>query len=272
MWDPAHAHPALWLVSDHDTKIYLFGTMHMLPPEVVWFDGRVKRAFEASHELVVEIIPPDVAEVRKALAEMGVRKNGPPLRDLLPEDRRARFDAAVARVKLPPAAIDRMQPWVAAISLSASPVQSAGISQGRGVESVLETEARARSMPISALETWQQQIGFFADLPQDDQVAFLAATLNNTTDPQAELARAVRSWATGNVEDTARMVNEVTSTVPALTRVTINERNVRWAQWIRQRLQQPGTVFVAVGAGHFAGPDSVQAILARDGVQARRVQ
>jgi len=37
-------------------------------------------------------------------------------------------------------------------------------------------------------------------------------------------------------------------------------------------MAKPGTVFVAVGAGHLAGPDSVQAQLARLGVKAQRIR
>jgi uncharacterized protein YbaP (TraB family) len=41
---------------------------------------------------------------------------------------------------------------------------------------------------------------------------------------------------------------------------------------VRERLHKPGTVFVAVGAGHLAGKGSVQAQLAAAGISAQRVQ
>ena len=44
-----------------------------------------------------------------------------------------------------------------------------------------------------------------------------------------------------------------------------------WVQWIDQRLKQPGTVFLAVGAGHLAGKESVQAQLRKRGLKARRI-
>ena len=51
----------------------------------------------------------------------------------------------------------------------------------------------------------------------------------------------------------------------------VADRSARWAQWIEARLSKPGIVFVAVGAGHLGGKDSVQAVLARDGIKAKRV-
>jgi uncharacterized protein len=49
-------------------------------------------------------------------------------------------------------------------------------------------------------------------------------------------------------------------------------RNKAWAQWIRARLDQPGTAFIAVGAGHLGGEGSVQDQLKALGVESARVQ
>ena len=44
-------------------------------------------------------------------------------------------------------------------------------------------------------------------------------------------------------------------------------RNTNWADQIQTELEGSGTVFIAVGAGHLAGDDSVQNILERRGVE-----
>jgi uncharacterized protein YbaP (TraB family) len=61
-------------------------------------------------------------------------------------------------------------------------------------------------------------------------------------------------------------------TSPAFAKMMVTDRSARWAQWIEARLTRPGAVFVAVGAGHLGGKDSVQAVLARDGIKAERVR
>jgi len=59
------ADPALWVVKDEDTTIYLFGTIHILRPGLSWFDEGVKKAFDESGELVTEIgVMPDPASRR----------------------------------------------------------------------------------------------------------------------------------------------------------------------------------------------------------------
>jgi uncharacterized protein YbaP (TraB family) len=50
------------------------------------------------------------------------------------------------------------------------------------------------------------------------------------------------------------------------------QRNQTWAGKIIAMLQQPGTIFIAVGAGHLAGPDSVQAQLQSRGITVEQVR
>src|SRR4051812_27740281 len=49
----AQAGPALWVVHDADTTIYLFGTFHALDGRSNWFSHGVRAAFDASDQLVL---------------------------------------------------------------------------------------------------------------------------------------------------------------------------------------------------------------------------
>ena len=66
------ADPALWVVKDKDTTIYLFGTIHVLKPGLTWFDEAVKKAFDASSEVKLELIMPDAADMQKLVMATGV--------------------------------------------------------------------------------------------------------------------------------------------------------------------------------------------------------
>ena len=59
---------------------------------------------------------------------------------------------------------------------------------------------------------------------------------------------------------------------PELAKVLLHDRNARWADTIKARMDQPGTVFIAVGAGHLAGNHSVQDYLKDRGLTATRVE
>src|SRR5690349_10217806 len=68
------ADPALWVVKDADTTIYLFGTVHQLRPGLGWFDEAVKQAFDRSDSLEVELVLPPDDELQKLAAELGANR------------------------------------------------------------------------------------------------------------------------------------------------------------------------------------------------------
>jgi uncharacterized protein YbaP (TraB family) len=79
------------------------------------------------------------------------------------------------------------------------------------------------------------------------------------------------AWKRGDQSVFVRMLEQLNRASPDTYRVMFTERNGRWADWIAGRMQTPGTVFVAVGAGHLAGHDSLLVRLAQLGIESARV-
>ncbi|MFN3553559.1 MAG: TraB/GumN family protein [Novosphingobium meiothermophilum] len=262
--------PALWKVADADTTIYLFGTVHALPKGLVWFEGAVAQAFAASDELVMEIpdVSPD-AQARAALSRGTLR--GETLRSLMDEQSRAAYEALLARLNIRPETYDGLEPWLAAISLAVLPYAQAGYLAQDGAEATLGTAAKAQNKARNALESVEYQIAMFADLPRAAQLRFLDATVRDFSAASGVIARMTEVWGKGDTEALGRLLN-AQMTDADLAEALLYQRNRNWASWIRQRLDRPGTVFVAVGAGHLAGADSVQDALDRLGITAQRVQ
>jgi uncharacterized protein YbaP (TraB family) len=109
-------------------------------------------------------------------------------------------------------------------------------------------------------------------MPSALQLAFLASAVEDYPKLGSELGKMIDQWAAGDPEALGATMNEGMRDTPELAKILLTDRNARWAKWIEARLQKPGTVFLAVGAGHLAGTDSVQAFLARDRVTAARVR
>ena len=93
---------------------------------------------------------------------------------------------------------------------------------------------------------------------------------NGTADDR--LRATVTAWSRGDVEALAAIVTSDAERAPGAHRLLLTERNRKWVDWIERRLQRPGIVLIAVGAGHFAGPDSLIALLAERGISAERLQ
>ena len=267
------ADPALWVVRDKDTTVYLFGTIHVLKPGLTWFDEAVKTAFDRSDEVKLEIVMPDPATMQGLVQATGVAAPGtPPLTQRLPEAKRAAFTRAVTDLGLPADALDRYKPWLAATQLSVAPLSKLGYSNSNGPEEVISAAAKQARKPVTGLETPEQQLGFFGSLSDQAQLQFLESTVEELPKLDSTMASMVDDWARGDPDALAREMNEELKSSPEVAKVLLTDRNVRWASWIKGRMATPGTVFIAVGAGHLAGPDSVQAQLAKLGVKAERVK
>lgn len=267
------ADPALWVVKDRDTTIYLFGTIHVLKPGLTWFDEAVKAAFDRSQELKLELVMPDPAAMASLVQATGTAAPGtPPLSERLPAAKQAAFRRAVTDLGLPADALDRYKPWLAATQLSIAPLSKLGYDSANGPETVLTEAAKAAHKPVTGLETAEQQLGYFSGLSDTAQIRFLESTVDELPTVADQMQRMVGDWAGGKPEALAAEMNDSLKDSPEVAKVLLVDRNARWARWIKDRMAKPGTVFIAVGAGHLAGPDSVQAQLARLGIKARRVR
>lgn len=225
------ATPALWIVRDADTTIYLFGTFHSLDSRTVWMENEVQRAFRRSDELVLETIAPNSsAERRRSADEAGASGS-----KFLAETRTA-MNAA----------------------------RSTGMSVDNGADTVLRRLAEQQGKKLSGLEGFAEQLKALSNIPVAAPVSTPAAapvTVNSLFD----------SWRTGNSDAFGAVLTTLENRSPQLYQALIAQRNSRWAEWIARRLDQPGTVFVAVGSGHLTGKDSVQRLLAAQGIAAARI-
>lgn len=268
---PAPSGPALWKVADEDTTIYLFGTVHALPKDVEWYRGPIAEALGAAQVLVTEVPTRELTTpaVQQAFLERARLPAGQSLRDLLTAEQRVTFEGAMAKAGLPVAAFDKVEPWFAAMTLSALPLLKGGYSREAGVESAIEGKAGTKTR--AALETIEGQLKLFDEMPMEVQTAYLASVADQIDRIVPSITAMVAAWARGDAEGLARLMNEDLDD-PALAERLLYARNRNWAQWVAKRLDEPGTVFVAVGAGHLAGARSVQDYLARGGVAVTRVQ
>ncbi|MCJ2181857.1 TraB/GumN family protein [Novosphingobium sp. 1949] len=269
--NPERVHPALWKVSDKDTTIWLFGTIHVLPKPVDWFNGPVAKALKSSRTLVTEVPMDDNKAAQSAMLEKASRTDGRALRDTLSPENRAAYEAAMTKLGLAPAAFDGNDAWFAALMLSLIPLQMQGYDLSNGIDKQITDKARALGLTNAALETADYQIGLFEDLPVATQDAYLADVVEALPTLDGDIAAMVDAWKQGKAKDLAEILNQQEND-PLIRETLLTARNQHWARWIEARLKQPGTVFMAVGAGHLAGQDSVQALLAKDGVRAVRVQ
>ncbi|MBB3032942.1 TraB/GumN family protein [Alteriqipengyuania lutimaris] len=265
--------PALWRIADEDTTIYVFGTVHVLPDDVEWYTGPVKTALDESDTLVTEIdmTPEAMTEVPALVQQIAMLPEGTTVRSLMDDEERATYEATLNDLGIPVNALDQLDPWFAALQLSNAAYALGGFDQKNGTETVLERTIGER-MGRDALETVESQFAIFDELPQDAQVDYLIQTAEQIDEITPFLQKIVAEWSEGDVEQLGELMNEAMEADPVLAERMLYARNANWAVWIDERLDSPGTIFMAVGAGHMAGNQKLQDKLAERGIEMTRVQ
>ena len=272
--EPKGARPAMWKVADSDTTIYLFGTIHLLPPGTPWRSSAFDKAAAGSDTLVVETVidEKNPAATMNELFKLAVSDGLPPLASRVPDDKKAALQAAITKSGVPAPIFDKMETWAAAFMLLGVQFKDLGLDSGSGVESVLKKQFEAGGKPIDQLETNAEQLGFFDKLSEDSQRKFLVAVLDDSASMKTQFAGMLQAWSRGDVKAIEKSFNDELDDAAELRDALLIRRNANWARWVRGRLDKPGTVLVAVGAGHLAGDQSVVSLLQNEGVRVTRVQ
>ncbi len=266
---PAWAEPALWVARSPTATVYLFGTLHVVRPDTRWRSAKLDTAFAQSGEVWLEIANPDDQQVGSDLVQRFGLDPAHPLSTKLTPAQLAKLDDAAKRsgVEAGEAGLEPMRPWLAAVAVSAAPIRTAGYDMDSGVDLKLKAAAVDSGKPVRGFETYEQQIRLFADLSPENELALLTSATEEAEDGPARLDGMVAAWMTGDVDKLGEIIlGHDVQDAPDLYRVLFSDRNAAFADAIAERLKGSGVSFVALGAGHLAGPDSVQKQLAARGI------
>ena len=276
--------PAIWKLADEDTTIYLFGTFHLLPDGFLWRSPKLDSVIEDADELVLETSDADgAAGSQDLMVRMlsGIEKRVPTSQRLSPETGRKWLTLAKL-TGTPPAIFDRMPPILAIMAVGLGQLDQMGSARKNGVETALQNEFTAAGKPIGSIENSADVFAKVLAIDEDLLLAELEEDLIawDGEDPEnfflgegqnadgLDLALEHR-WAQGEPIDDLDFGDGEFGAL--FEKVLLEDRNRAWAEWLDERLDRPGTVLVAVGAGHFFGPKSVQVMLAERGLAAERL-
>ena len=255
-------------------KVYLFGTIHLMRPDVQWHSRELDAAIAESQDLYEEIADLNNPSAgATAIAKIGFDA-GHPLSTKISKADVALLDAAARRYGLPgEASFEPMKPWLAFMTLSVLPALRGGAGASTGIDLQLRKMFADAKKPVLGFETFDMQAHIFADMPQTMQVALLEQTLKDVNAPKtgASFDTMVNTWLSGDDDKIAAQFGDADQKTPLYAALLTN-RNKAWAAALADRLKKPGTSFVAVGAAHLAGPGGVPALLQQMGFTVTRVQ
>jgi uncharacterized protein len=260
---PAMARPPVWVVRDADSELLLFGSIHVLPPDMDWRPPRLEVALRQADDLWFELPMDARADAESARLAMAAGALPPDrtLSGLLSPAGAARLSRAAQAYGVPMTLLERLKPWYAEVVLSGAQFLRSGAQASAGVEKTLE----ASTPPTAArraFESTVEQIALFDSAPLPEQVKSLETTLEELERTPEAYDTLVAAWLRGDLAAIeAEALTPLRREAPAIYARLVTNRNARWAQALDTRLKGRGRTVVVVGVGHLIGPEGLPARL-----------
>ena len=270
---PALAEPAMWRISDDDSQVWLFGSVHAFNSRVKWRTTAFNKALKAA-DLVYFEMPTTVSddEYVQAMVKLGLNRKGKILSDYLSKKQKIQLAQVVVALRLNPQVVESMRPWFAAMTISGIAGEIAGGKLRPGVEDSIKRKIPNRKeRGFDSLET---QLRVFADLSDKAQVKMLIETITGGGGQVAgEPVDLTSLWLGGDVEGLyAPAAVAFGKPGSEMFNALLTKRNKRWAGQVEKLLASDQDVMVIVGAAHFGGSSGLPALLKKRGIKVERIQ
>ena len=277
--------PAMWVLKDEDTTIYMLGTIHLLPAGFRWRNSQLDGIVESVDELVLESTDEESSASLERLGSKMVAyaEARRPTSEQLSPAVRHKWRSLIENSGMPFEETDSLPVMVALLGFGFSGVEESSSSYDYGVETILEEEFHSSNRPVSGIEDFGYvMLSLFRSrdkLVIHDLESMLSDWSGKAIDP-LEASDSYpdedgwgmeHAWARGELQDVMDLGYGPGKLGARINTLLLTNRNRAWAEWLDQRLDQPGSILLAVGAGHFEGEHSVLQMLKARGLEAERI-
>jgi uncharacterized protein YbaP (TraB family) len=249
------------------SSAYLLGSLHVLTADFYPLHATINKAFAESKTLVEEIDLDEASDPMLMMAALAkaMLTDGRTLDQIIAPALYAEVQKRAEKAGLPMAAIQRMKPWLVAITLMAPTLQAAGFKPELGIDRHFFDRARDSGMKRQGLETMAFQLDQFDSLAPKLQEELLRTTMEELDNQVAGVKELAQAWAFGNVAAIEKLALGELKSAPELYQKLLVDRNNNWIPHIETCIKQNAGCFVVVGAGHLVGPDGLPVLLAKKG-------
>jgi uncharacterized protein len=265
-----NAHPMAWHVHTGHSEITLFGSMHMLPANMKWLTPDLLHSIRRTDVFVFEVPTDDVSRttLTAKLDERGRLPAGQSLRAMLPPASQVDFDSAITAEHLSASVTDHEQPWLASLQLLLADTMNRNYDPDAGVDYVVMSWATSHNRQVRYLETVDQQFAMLVpDQVNSSQLDEFETALKQVGQEEKDLDPLLQAWSSGDVATMGSMIASDFEDRPDSRKKLLTDRNREWTAQIEKMAGEWRNFFIVVGAAHLAGPDSVPALLRKDGFQ-----
>jgi uncharacterized protein YbaP (TraB family) len=257
----------VWKATRNGAVVFLAGSIHMLSPDAYPLNPAFERAFNESDLLVEEVDLGEMLgpEIQMKTLMRGMLPPGQTLDKVLSPATLALLNKAAADVGAPMEAIQRLKPWMIALTIEGLELRKSGFDPELGLDMRFYNLAKRGGKTIQGLETVEFQISRFDDMTFEQQDRLLAEALKELHTEKASVTKLTDAWKNGDAAAVERIVLADLKADPFLYQRLLVERNKNWLPKIEALFARKTPALVLVGAAHLVGPDGLVAMLKAKG-------
>jgi uncharacterized protein YbaP (TraB family) len=270
----AYADSPVWAIRGAHNTVYLAGSVHLLRATDAKLPAAFDRAYADADALVMEIDLDDLDPLASQgwMLEHGMYGDDTTLSKTIGAQRFAAVEQVSNRLGVPLEAIERLEPWLVAMTLAQLQYVQLGFDPEQGVEKQLERRAVADHKEITGFETLEEQLGLLDGMSYEDQGHFLDLTIEEMNEMQDETESLLAAWRSGDARKLASMLSDEYRVAPTLYRMLVADRNQRWMPQIEKLLNGDENYLIVVGALHLVGSGGLLELTKAAGYDAKQLQ
>ena len=254
----------LWKVTKGDQEAYLYGTIHISCNAEL--NPKVEEALTQSDELILEIDLSDPSLQMRMMQQMMLPDQKDASDYLSDEDYQVLKKYVDENVNTVPAfeMVKNMKP----ILLSSMITQSLlTCTNQAGYDQLLLQKAQQKNIPISGLETVDEQMSALDKIPAKDVYEEIVESIKKDQQEDVEmLHQMMKHYNNADLQSLKALFDESDSIINDFTDVALNDRNKNWIPIIKEKMASKNT-FIAFGAAHLIGDEGVIQLLRNEGYQ-----
>ncbi len=269
----------MWQVKDSDTTIYLAPTVHLLPNDFYPINEKVIEKLENSDYLAVEFdvtkeenLQIIISQGAKYMYNEGFAK----ISTMISEEEYVNLSAAFEKRGVDLRPLEYLSPFFLSQTLIQLELGKKGYTANTGLDKYFIQIAKEKGIEILELE---DPISQLKTLSLVDKDYMLKSLVEGSKDD--ELAKGIRlleelvkKLQEGNIKEFEaifKMMTEEEKESSPLYEKLLDERNIGMTDKIVSYLENEGVYFVAVGGGHYVGPNSIIEMLQSRGYSVEEV-
>jgi uncharacterized protein YbaP (TraB family) len=262
----------LWSIETASNTIFLLGSMHISPKNIYPLPEVIERAYDQCPKVIFEA---DMAAVKDPafqtkIMAFGVYPDGETLKDHISAQTFDLLEKRADATGLPMQQLNRLKPWLCALSLSSIEFLKLGFDPAYGIDLYFFNKAKKDGKEIEGFETAQFQLSLMTQMTPKQEEMMLRQTLIDLEVIEKDAASLVNYWKTGNSTGLDFLILKSFRGFPELYDRWFLSRNKQWLAEIKKLAGKNENVFIVVGAGHLVGKNGLVELLKRQNYKVRQ--